>query len=303
MNCAVLFADVAGSTALYEVLGDERAFELVEQCLSIMAACTAESGGRVVKTIGDAVLAVFDNADAAATAATAMQRRVDALGPRIGVRLCLRIGFHAGPVVERDADVFGDTVNLASRLCDLASRGQIVTVRETATGLAPRFMPELRQLFAIGVKGKEHEVDLVELNWQPQTEGKTVIIAPRRATDAAVALLELELDGEHIEMGPERRKVTLGRDLEADLTVRDRSASRAHAMIERRRERFVLVDHSSNGTFVTVEGQAETRVHHDELTLAGRGWIVLGQPRAEATQVVQFRCAEGRRPFSSHSAG
>ncbi len=293
MNCAVLFADVAGSTALYEVLGDERAFELVEQCLSIMSACTAEAGGRVVKTIGDAVLAVFGSADVAATAAIAMQRRVDELGPRMGVRLCLRIGFHAGSVVERDNDVFGDTVNLASRLCDLASRGQIVTVRETAAGLAPHFRPELRQLFAIGVKGKEQEVDLVELNWQPQTEGKTVIIAPRRTLDSTVALLELELDGNRIEMGPERRKVTLGRDLEADLTVRDRGASRAHAMIERRRERFVLVDHSSNGTFVTFEGQAETRVHHDELTLAGRGWIVLGQPRAEAGQVVEFRCVEG----------
>lgn len=151
MNCAVLFADVAGSTALYEVLGDERAFDLVERCLAIMSACTADAGGRVVKTIGDAVMAVFADSDVAATAAIAMQRRVDELGPRLGVHLCLRIGFHAGTVVERDNDVFGDTVNLASRLCDLASRGQIVTVRETAAGLAQRFRPDLRELFAIAV--------------------------------------------------------------------------------------------------------------------------------------------------------
>lgn len=296
MNCAVLFADVAGSTALYEVLGDERAFDLVERCLAIMSACTADAGGRVVKTIGDAVMAVFADSDVAATAAIAMQRRVDELGPRLGVHLCLRIGFHAGTVVERDNDVFGDTVNLASRLCDLASRGQIVTVRETAAGLAQRFRPDLRELFAIAVKGKEQEVHLVELNWQPPTEGKTIIFAPRRPADAGTALLELELDGHRIEMGPERRKVTLGRDLEADLTVRDRSASRAHAMIERRRERFVLVDHSSNGTFVTFEGHPETTVHHDELALRGHGWIVLGQPRAEAAQAVEFRCVEARQP-------
>ena len=84
-----------------------------------------------------------------------------------------------------------------------------------------------------------------------------------------------------------------GRDLEADFTIRDRSVSRAHAMIERRRERFVLVDHSSNGSFVTFEGRPETRVHHEELTLVGHGWLAFGQPRAEAVQVVKFRCVDG----------
>ena len=95
MECAVLFADVAGSTALYEVLGDERAFALVENCLQTMSACTTEVHGRVVKTIGDAVMSVFKDADDTAAAAAEM---------------------HFGPVVERDNDVFGDTVNLASRL-------------------------------------------------------------------------------------------------------------------------------------------------------------------------------------------
>ena len=93
-------------------------------------------------------------------------------------------------------------------------------------------------------------------------------------------------------MGPQRRKVTFGRDLEADFTVRDKSVSRAHAMIERRRDRFVLVDHSSNGSFVTFEGRPEMRVHHEELTLVGHGWIAFGQPRAEAAQVAEFHCVE-----------
>jgi adenylate cyclase len=77
MNFAVLFADVAGSTALYEVLGDERAFLLVEDCLSTMSACTIEAHGRVVKTIGDAVMSVFKGAD-------------DAAGPRGQARSCGR---------------------------------------------------------------------------------------------------------------------------------------------------------------------------------------------------------------------
>ncbi|MDO9071714.1 MAG: adenylate/guanylate cyclase domain-containing protein [Rubrivivax sp.] len=290
MACAVLFADVAGSTALYEVLGDERAFALVESCLGVMSACTVEARGRVVKTIGDAVMAVFDTADAAAEAATAMQRRVDELGPSVGMRLGLRIGFRHGQVVEREGDVYGDTVNLASRLCDLASKGQVITDRETAGQLSAAHVAQLRPLFSIPVKGKQEEVELVEVDWQTASEDKTAIFVSRPKAGAAPAVLELELEGERIAMGPQRRKVTFGRDHEADFTVRHPLVSRAHAMIERRREHFVLVDHSSNGSFVSFEGRPEFQVHHEELSLVGQGCIAFGQPRAEAAQVVNFRC-------------
>ena len=298
MECAVLFADVAGSTALYEVLGDERAFALVESCLSTMSTCTTDVRGRVIKTIGDAVMSVFRTADDAAAAAAEMQLRVDRLGPSVGMPLGLRIGFHFGPVVAHDKDVFGDTVNLASRLCDLASKGQTITDEDTAGRLSGQYTPSLRRLFSIPVKGKAQEVALIELTWQPATEERTLIVSPHAKADSGRALLELDLDGARIEMGPQRRKVTIGRDLEADFTVRDRSVSRAHAMIERRREHFVLADHSSNGTFVTFEGRPEMKVHHEELTLVGHGWIAFGQPRAEALQVAEFRCVEVGQPES-----
>ena len=173
MDCAVLFADVSGSTALYEVLGDERAFALVETCLATMSACTAAAHGRVVKTIGDAVMAVFDSADQAASAAAEMQTRVAEFGPAVGVRLSLRIGLHFGPVVERDGDVFGDTVNLASRLCDLASKGQIVTDGDSARRLSAQHAARLQRLYSIPVKGKEQEVELVVIPWQAPSDDTT----------------------------------------------------------------------------------------------------------------------------------
>ncbi len=296
MECAVLFADVAGSTALYEVLGDERAFALVEQCLKTMSDCTTEVHGRVVKTIGDAVMAVFKDADEAAAAAAEMQFRVDKLGPAVGVRLGVRIGFHYGPVVERDNDVFGDCVNLASRLCDLASKGQIITDKDTAARLSNIYTPNLRKLFSIPVKGKEQEVDLIEIVWQTATQEMTSIVTAPASPSAGKALLELDLEGTRIEMGPQRRKVTFGRDHEADYTIHNAKVSRAHAMLERRREHFVLIDHSSNGTFVTVEDKPEMKVHHEEMTLMGHGWISFGQPRTEALQVAEYRCVETWRP-------
>ncbi|MBI5258187.1 MAG: adenylate/guanylate cyclase domain-containing protein [Burkholderiales bacterium] len=290
MACAVLFADVAGSTALYDALGDQRAFALVDSCLSTMAGCTTEFHGRVVKTIGDAVMSVFGSADDAAAAAAEMQFRVARLGPPAGVQLGVRIGFHYGPVVERDNDVFGDTVNLASRLCDLASKGQTVTDRETAARLSNLYAPSLRQLFSIPVKGKVDEVALVELMWQAADQEMTAIVATPTTSATGWARLALVMGEVQLEIGPERRKVTIGRDHEANLTVRNPNVSRAHATIERRRDHFVLSDHSTNGTYVTFEGRDELRVQHEELTLVGHGWIAFGQPRAEAAQVAEFRC-------------
>lgn len=294
MECAVLFADIAGSTALYEVLGDECAFALVEACLSTMSRCTTENRGRVIKTIGDAVLSVFPTSDDAAAAAIAMQTHVEALGPGNAVRPGLRIGFHFGPVMAHAQDVFGDSVNLASRLCDLASRGQVVCDRETAQGLSEAHRAAALPLYAVPVKGKAQDVELVEIAWQAGGDEKTLIVVNTQPGHGPPppALLALDLGDRHIEMGPERRKVTVGREPEADFCIPERSVSRAHARIERRREHFVLADHSANGSFVSFDGRPEIRVHHEELTLVGQGWLSFGQRRAEARQVVQFRCVD-----------
>ena len=108
---AILFADVGGSTALYEKLGDRRALKAVESVLDELRAATAALEGRVVKTLGDEIMAVFPTAAAAAQAATGMQERVSGMKAFGGLRLGVRIGFHAGPVLEEGGDFFGDAVH------------------------------------------------------------------------------------------------------------------------------------------------------------------------------------------------
>ena len=100
---AVLFADVSGSTTLYEKLGDRAALAAVESVLEILKRAVASNRGRVVKTIGDEVMAVFDTADAAFQAAVDMQTHTDELPAINEVKLGIRIGFHAGPVLEERA--------------------------------------------------------------------------------------------------------------------------------------------------------------------------------------------------------
>ena len=106
-DLAVLFADIAGSTRLYETLGDERAFATVGRSVAGMGDACRTYDGRVVKTIGDEVMSVFATADAAAQAAIAMQSSL-ALDDNAAMRVAIRIGFHFGPAIERDGDVFGD---------------------------------------------------------------------------------------------------------------------------------------------------------------------------------------------------
>ena len=134
---AVLFADVAGSTRLYDTVGDSLAMSAIGNCLEIFRERTEATGGRVIKTIGDEVMSAFASADAAARAALQIQLRVDTLEPVSGNKLGVRIGFHYGPAVERGDDLFGDTVNLASRLADVASRARS-SCRRTPPSAWPR---------------------------------------------------------------------------------------------------------------------------------------------------------------------
>src|SRR4051812_32939762 len=115
-HATVLFADVSGSTKLYESEGDKVAMMAITNCLDQLRQSAEASGGRVVKTIGDEVMVVFPTPDAAALAASSMQSAIDGL-PAVGAtKLAVRIGFHCGPVIQSGNDLFGDTVNLAARL-------------------------------------------------------------------------------------------------------------------------------------------------------------------------------------------
>src|SRR6266545_616524 len=101
-EASVLFADVSGSTKLYETAGD---------------------------AIGHEVMSAFATADHAADAAIEMQSAISEMPPVGNTQIGIRIGFNHGPVVERDGDVFGDAVNLAARLAAVATKGQIITAR------------------------------------------------------------------------------------------------------------------------------------------------------------------------------
>ena len=284
----VLFADVSGSTKLYETVGDDAAHQTIDLCVKLFSALTTQHGGRVIKTIGDEVMAIFPDASKAGAAARDIQLSVSDMAPVGKVRLGVRIGMHHGALVEKEGDVFGDTVNLAARLTEMASRGQIITSLETVEKLTPLQKMDCRQLYTIPVKGKDKEVPICEMMWT-DTDDATQVVAQRASMDAGNAL-RLVYRSRVVVLEGDKRSIVMGRDNTADLVIPDRMASRAHCEIERRQDTFVLADRSANGTYLSIDGDREIVLRREEAMLRGHGFITLGQSRATATEFVEFFC-------------
>lgn len=127
-----LFTDLRGSTALYERVGDLSAFDLVRTHFRVLHEIVAAEAGAVVKTIGDAVMATFPSPDRAVAAALRMREAMLQLNAERGSEdLLLKIGIHEGPCLAVNMndrqDYFGQTVNIASRVQELAEPHVILT--------------------------------------------------------------------------------------------------------------------------------------------------------------------------------
>lgn len=285
-QAAILFADIAGSTRLYETLGDAEALATIGHALDVIRQVCEEHGGRIVKTIGDEAMAIFPNAANAAYASITMQTQVSGMKTSRGTPLSIHAGFHYGPVIEESKDVFGDSVNLAARLTSLAKASQTLLSEDTLAILSPSLRSRTRPQDTHTVRGKQNDIAVFELIWQESREELTAM-APRAVLRDA--MLKLSHGGTQAELGPEVNLYTFGRDAQSDMVIADRMASRQHARIERRRDKFVLIDHSTNGTFCTVDGEKEIELRREEFTLRGRGRISFGHGYDEdPTETVDF---------------
>jgi adenylate cyclase len=271
---AILFADIAGSTGLYEQSGDTLALKAVVSCLDCLKTETFAQSGRVIKTIGDELMAVFDTAAQAIQAANAMQSSfVKTTGGKAGIQL--RIGFHFGSVIETDGDCFGDTVNLAARLTALATPDQILTSRETYDALPSWLQATCRTLYSTTVKGRRSKVTIIEALWK-QDQGQTMLSDNSEADEAPSKDARISYQGRTWTVNEDCPEATIGRDDKSTVVVTVATASRNHAIIILRQGKIVLVDRSSNGTFVRLQNGQELMLRREELVLAGRAQVGLG---------------------------
>ena len=276
----ILFADIAGSTALYEAAGDTVALSSVNTCLDALKRIAQANSGAVIKTLGDEILCSFMRPDDAILAANAMQSSVSS------GKLQLRIGVHHGPVVFADSDVYGDTVNLAARIVSLANPGQVLTSRPTYDTMSDFLRSSCRRLYSTAVKGRNEKVTIFEAIWR-QDDGLTVVADnDDPITDNQRTTLALSYRGQEWTVDENEPALTIGRDAKNRLAVDLPSASRNHATVVLRKGRYVLTDLSSNGTYVALADGGEFVLRHEELVLSGSGAIALGCPVKQCGELI-----------------
>ena len=297
IELAILFADVVGSTRLYELMGDLRAREMVAICIEVMRSATEQHQGSVIKTMGDEVMSTFPTADLALNAAAQMQQQISSHAQLKveGQAVAIRVGCHFGAVVLENRDVFGATVHTANRMTSQAKAGQIITTAATVELLSPEWRAAARQIDIAIMKGQGSEVTLYEVLWQTEDVTSMVPAISMANNRAARAMrLRLRFQDREILVDEGRPNIAIGRAEDNDVVVKGNLISRLHARIEISRNKFVLIDQSTNGTFVqTAEGE-ESFVRRDSLQIKGTGMIGLGRlPDDESPQTIRFVCEGG----------
>jgi hypothetical protein len=237
--------------------------------------------GRLVKTLGDAVMCLFPDAACAVAAAVEMQRVIADLKPG-GIDMQIRIGMHTGPVVVGGDDVYGDTVNVAAYLADAATPGQILIAEDTVEEIGDEHRESVWRIFDAVLKTTLARISVCEVLWRDDLVERTNInlhFSRLIPEDAGSMLLST---------GDQQRRIdrwhptlSIGRLPDSDLVVPDSMVSRRHATIRLERTQIYLVDHSTNGTFVTRTGGEEIHVVRREIMLEVRGEIRLAYCRKD----------------------
>ena len=289
LEVAILFAEVVGSTQLYDKFGDTKASETVARCLDVMKEATHAFNGTVIKTIGDEVMSTFPTVDEAMGAAAQMQQLISSGDDEIQVSI--RVGCHFGPVVQEQNDIFGAAVHTANRMTSQAKSKQIIISGSTVERLGPEWQAQTRQIDVATVRGRLDEVALFEVLWQPDEATSMLPTIDWDSKKKNATKITLTFRDQVIVVDDKRKGINMGRADDNDLVVKGNLISRIHARVEMRRGRFILIDQSTNGTFLENAQGEETFIRRDSTELTGEGIIGLGRVAKPGTPLaVHFHC-------------
>ena len=281
-----MFADVAGSTQLFEVLGDDQARTTIAETLELLTNVINGHNGTVIKTIGDEVMCTFPEPDDSANAATEMQETLEDAndmreeGPEIKVR----IGMHFGPALLEGGDVFGDAVNVAARM-----GGQIITTKTTIALLAPVTQASSRFVDHAPIKGKKDVIEIYEIIWQESDVTTMATDVGKSQEQQDEVSLEVSYNKTSVVVNQDKSGLMMGRSKACDLPINEQLASRQHVKIELRRDKFFVIDQSTNGTHIKIDGGDESFLRREEMPINANGKISLGKSFKDSpSEIVTF---------------
>ena len=276
-----MFADVAGSTAMYQNMGDDLARERISKSLDALISISKRHSGKLVKTIGDEILVYFMDPDMAMITARAIQETMedDRTPETIGVSI--RIGMQYGSAILENNDIFGDTVNVAARIASIARARQILCTKELAFLIQNEdLINRSRPFDRLRVKGREDPIDIYLFNWEQESDVTNMATAssftnPARHYQATTLILTC--GKKKIDIPNTTTSFVLGRGTDCELVIQGELISRYHSKLEHRRGKFIISDQSTNGTFIKNRDGLEIFLRREELALYGEGFISLGK--------------------------
>jgi len=286
-DTVVVFADVAGSSRLYKQIGNDEANRQISAIINRLIDATVKHNGTVIKTIGDEVMAHFPHPDDACNAGIDFQF--------IGEdSLPIRVGMAWGNVIEKDNDLFGQAVNDAAAVAKIARGKQVITTQQHKDQLHSPITNKLSVFDAVKLKGGNSITKLYRLDWEPQdsTQSHTVIMTKVSAVQDHLTLSYTNNNGskESFTLTEDNAPIHIGRDgTTCQIAFPTGLASRDHCHIAYHYGKFVLVDHSTNGTYVENSEGLQVYLRREELPLLGSGVICLGEQVSEdKTYTIKF---------------
>jgi class 3 adenylate cyclase len=283
----VLFADIASSMQLYNEHGDEGAKTLILGLQQQQTRLIEHCGGTVQDFTGDEIMARFEDCEKSIDASTRLHELAATFSDQNNVCLQLRIGLHYGPAIVEENRMFGDTVNIASRVASIAKGAQTITTAALVEQLSPATRSAARHYDITRIKGKFGLLDIYEYTWQ--STGQTTMMLSR--ADLIGGSLLLTFNDVQTELLPHAQSFSIGRAAANSLVVHGNSVSRQHVSIDYQRSHFVISDNSTNGTYVYLTNGEEIYLRRQQLPIWGQGQLALGAPKNEGSDhIVSYRC-------------
>ena len=254
-DITVMFTDIKGSTAYFEKYGDLAGVMMVHTCNELLRERIEKNHGVFVKTIGDAVLATFEDPKDSVLAAIDMQQALRSRNEGRGEKdqIHIRIGLNYGSGVVKTNDVFGDVVNVASRVESAAQPDQILmsdTVNQRVTHL------DLFKIVHVGrfsLKGKEGASELFEVLWDEQRKATTAsahLVTPPSADVAPFVIQDIVRGAVAGEWKLQEGTLTIGQR-NCDIAFpQDTKMAPEHAKLVAEKGQFYVEDIAGRGVFV-----------------------------------------------------
>lgn len=285
---AVLCVNVAGGTNPARRFGNPEALYVTERCAKRIRRTVETHGGRLVDYQGSKLMAFFNDGAEAFKSAIEIHQRVAALPPHSGFPLAVGVGLCAGHQVREGRYFPATGDNPAASLSATAQPGQILLSVPRRARLFPWLELAGNRMPDVVLNCGKRRLGVFQVPAQ-EPEQMALSLALADAGDGA-GRLQLRFRGGEMVLDESQPVTRIGRLPGNDVVVRATRCSREHGRIERRLDRFVFVDQSTNGTFVTLEKQNEVLIHRREILLFGRGQLSFGgSASARGAEVLRFQ--------------